>query len=451
MSGLSSRRRLTACLIGLCIAAVSGAVAVPSLRVECEDLRIGNVEQGDRVPVCIVCENTEDGPLDVEVARVSCGACTHARGSKPEARIAPGAKHTFELTFDSSGKIGPFAYYLELKTNDPKRPRVAVRFSGQVVRNLELETYAIHSRVPRGTVYERTIVIRARSKGCRVVSAEVDTGGLRAALPPHGSGGVAEEWELRLRGTEGFHGELHAVCTIRYETGEGETGVLHIPVDLEEEPDAWLAPPGLTLATVPAEYASSPDVAETSGTVAYRIGNGRTGRFVQVTAEGELAGRLAADGLMGEAPASSGTLRVRLMAPVDSAHLPLKGIVQCLFRVDGLGEVRLPLGVTLERQEPLVVSPSVLYFRFPEGGKLGKSEQVLEVRPARGVDARLYGWRADSNLTRDLDVSCEEKKGRNGMRMHVGIAPRRAQGRRRQAARSYPSGVSPGPAIESIR
>lgn len=100
-------------------AAAEDAVAPgsgPRLWVAEKTLDFGEIGHGTVITVPVPVENRGDAPLEIRQVKPSCG-CTVARFP---ARIAPGAKGTIELVFDSSKRpAGHQSFRIAIYNNDP--------------------------------------------------------------------------------------------------------------------------------------------------------------------------------------------------------------------------------------------------------------------------------------------------------------------------------------------
>jgi hypothetical protein len=117
----------------LCFASLigfSGAEAsAPKIALQASEYDFGTIKQGEEVSHIFTFKNMGDADLIITDVKTSCG-CTAAVTSAKT--IAPGSEGTLEVTFNSKGRQGRQAKTATIFSNDPEKPSVAVRISGNI-------------------------------------------------------------------------------------------------------------------------------------------------------------------------------------------------------------------------------------------------------------------------------------------------------------------------------
>jgi len=122
-------RRLLVSLISLAaIAVVASAQTGPSLTVEESVRDAGIVQTGAKIRQTFVIRNQGDEALRLLSVDPDCG-CTVVSFDDV---IAPGSTGTIEAEVDVSTFVGPIAKYLNVRTNDPANPQLALTIKAEV-------------------------------------------------------------------------------------------------------------------------------------------------------------------------------------------------------------------------------------------------------------------------------------------------------------------------------
>lgn len=200
----------TRCLLGLVIVALAGvpASAAPAARFSARSIDAGQALAGDPMPFAFTVWNDGDAPLTLEV-RANCG-CTTPRW---DARVAPGAQGRIETTLSTSGLVGRTAKELEVLTNDPSQPRVALSLVVDVRRAVEVlpSPFPVIA-LPDAGPAKLDLTVRFVGHVARIQEAVSSLRYLEATVEPAASGG---EWLVHLAvGAEAPQGRTAAVVTL---------------------------------------------------------------------------------------------------------------------------------------------------------------------------------------------------------------------------------------------
>lgn len=102
--------------VNICAVTPSPRISGPAITFESELIDMGNIRQGSNA----VCEfkftNTGTAPLIILSVKGQCG-CTTFPESWPKEPIAPGAKASFKVKYDTSVRVGQFDKKILVQTN----------------------------------------------------------------------------------------------------------------------------------------------------------------------------------------------------------------------------------------------------------------------------------------------------------------------------------------------
>ncbi|UCC68747.1 MAG: DUF1573 domain-containing protein [Armatimonadota bacterium] len=129
----------------------------PRIQFEEDTWDFGTIYQSAEVSHAFVFHNTGDAVLEIGKVRSTCG-CTAALLAERE--IAPGQKGEIKLTFRSGTMRGRVVKHVYVGTNDPLRPRVDLRVTGEVKVEVEAVPHGIYiGKLEVGEAIERSIAL----------------------------------------------------------------------------------------------------------------------------------------------------------------------------------------------------------------------------------------------------------------------------------------------------
>ena len=105
------------------------AANVPRLTLSTEVWDFGSKWYGEPCSTEVTISNTGTAPLEIVRVRTSCG-CTVAKPQKR--KLAPGESVSMKITYNTRKNRKKVSQTITLETNDPARPRVAIRIKGTV-------------------------------------------------------------------------------------------------------------------------------------------------------------------------------------------------------------------------------------------------------------------------------------------------------------------------------
>ena len=103
----------------------------PKIKMSEEDYKFGTVTEGENVEHTFVITNVGKSTLHIRKTKAACG-CTVGRPEKNE--LAPEESTTIKATFRTRGKTGNQSSPIDIITNDPERPKITIKLSGNVVK-----------------------------------------------------------------------------------------------------------------------------------------------------------------------------------------------------------------------------------------------------------------------------------------------------------------------------
>ena len=101
----------------------------PRVELSQEEWNFGVAWQGQPLKHDIVVKNAGTAPLEVVDVKTSCG-CTVS--TKPKSPLAPGESDKMTIGYDSLKRVGAANQTITLMTNDPARPNIGIRLTGEV-------------------------------------------------------------------------------------------------------------------------------------------------------------------------------------------------------------------------------------------------------------------------------------------------------------------------------
>ncbi len=104
----------------------------PRIFVEKRSLDLGEVDDGDKVPLAWRIENRGAAPLIIDRTQSSCG-CTVVQLTENEKTIPPGGALDLKAEFDSTRRPGDQAKSVIVYSNDPLEPALTVDFKAKVI------------------------------------------------------------------------------------------------------------------------------------------------------------------------------------------------------------------------------------------------------------------------------------------------------------------------------
>lgn len=124
---------LSVLLLGSLLLAACNA-GQPSLALETDQIKIGQVVNGEIVTRQIAVRNDGESPLVIEAVSTSCG-CTQA--SVDPMQIPPGSSATLQVEFDSGAHgpdlTGTLMRQIFIASNDPNQPEVIVELEADIL------------------------------------------------------------------------------------------------------------------------------------------------------------------------------------------------------------------------------------------------------------------------------------------------------------------------------
>lgn len=134
--------------------------AQPRLELSATEWNFGQVWQGEDLTYKIIVKNTGNAPLNITGVKTSCG-CTAAH--KPKEMLSPGEEDSLEITYNAKKKVGPANQTVTLTSNDPVRPSIAIKVSGEVkpLYKLNPQGGLAFGRLVKDTVETRTLEIES--------------------------------------------------------------------------------------------------------------------------------------------------------------------------------------------------------------------------------------------------------------------------------------------------
>ncbi len=166
--------------------------AQPRIELSQREHHFGSIHQGDKATCQFPISNRGDAPLIIHRIETSCG-CTGAIPGKNE--LAPGESSQIDVTFNSSGKQGPFQKSIYVHNNDPQNPKAELLIDGDVKTAVDIDT----SRLNIGNVLlnqSASGVVRVRlNEGSQPVEIVRIDHGPRVQIQIPQSGLVPGEWK----------------------------------------------------------------------------------------------------------------------------------------------------------------------------------------------------------------------------------------------------------------
>lgn len=202
--------------------APAGARAAPSLVFDAETCDLGNVVQGEQPSCDFAYGNGGAAAVRILAVEPTCG-CTTALLSS--ARLAPGERASLRVVFDSENFTGEIVKEIEVRSDDPERPRLTLRLRARVEPEIEFEPATLDiDRVRAGEVrrYEIAVTNR-RPEAVRVLSLESEPSSYRCALPAWSDTAqplVLESWdrvvlEVRFTAPPALTMAVPGACTLQ--------------------------------------------------------------------------------------------------------------------------------------------------------------------------------------------------------------------------------------------
>lgn len=168
----------TACLLFL---AAGEPGPAPAIVVDQPAINAGSILQGELARFAFTVKNEGTAPLELKV-KTNCG-CTVARFDNS---IAPGGVGKIEADLKTSGMKGTVHKTVQVTTNDPQRPRLALKLSANVVHVLEIERIAGSTLyLQHGEPLHESFLVRVHpEQTLEVTSADCDVPFVTATVRP---------------------------------------------------------------------------------------------------------------------------------------------------------------------------------------------------------------------------------------------------------------------------
>lgn len=129
---------------------------------------IGKVQTDQKVPAHFLVYNVGGKPLRIQEVETSCG-CTVAKISKTV--VAPGDFARLDVELDTSIKMGQVRKQLTVVSNDPKRPRLPLFLTGEVLGQ-KMEGHAPITLAPK----DKLVLFKGECATCHVQAGKGKTG-----------------------------------------------------------------------------------------------------------------------------------------------------------------------------------------------------------------------------------------------------------------------------------
>ena len=192
------------------------------------------IEKGQKVSVEFEFENSGNEILEIQDVKTSCG-CTTAKPEK--ATYNPGEKGKIPVTFDSTRFNGKITKTITVMSNDPQRPRLPLKITGEIVSEVEVKPAMLSLfNIKRSEAAESEIVISTpRMEKIEVTGVTTDLDFLEIQSvqtdPKNVTIKVKVNPEKASKGTHTFRGNISAT------TNSKSQKELKIPVNVKfEEP-----------------------------------------------------------------------------------------------------------------------------------------------------------------------------------------------------------------------
>ena len=129
----------------------SGSAAVTSSGAKIELAEVehdfGTVTEGETVKHTFIVKNTGTTPLLISRVRSSCG-CTAAVTKDKE--VPPGGQTEIEVSFNTTGRMGPNRKTITIQSNDDKNPNAKIEIKAMIERLLAFQPSIVRLNVKHG-------------------------------------------------------------------------------------------------------------------------------------------------------------------------------------------------------------------------------------------------------------------------------------------------------------
>jgi hypothetical protein len=155
--------------------------AAPKIQFEAEELDLGRLLQGESRDFSFEVKNAGDAVLEISEVRPTCGCTSTGKG---QYTIKPGGKATIPFTFNTGNFMGEQHKSMSVRSNDPDRSIVNLKFSATIEAIIDLEPHYISFEVPTtGTLSVNKINITNRYTD-PIKYIDADIGDLNVMLFP---------------------------------------------------------------------------------------------------------------------------------------------------------------------------------------------------------------------------------------------------------------------------
>ncbi|MBL8029290.1 MAG: DUF1573 domain-containing protein [Fibrobacteres bacterium] len=142
----------------LVVLAAAALFAAPKISFEAEEVSLGKMIQGEKKTITYVVKNSGDAELDVTDVRPTCG-CTST--GKSSFKLKPGEKTTIPFEFNSGNFLGEVHKSVTVRSNDPSRESVSLKFTANIEAIIEIEPHYVSFEAPvNGTLSAQKIFIK---------------------------------------------------------------------------------------------------------------------------------------------------------------------------------------------------------------------------------------------------------------------------------------------------
>ncbi len=192
----------------------------PRIFVEKRILPLGEVIEGDVVPIQWILENRGDADLLISKTKAGCG-CTVVKLSEEEKLVPAGGTLALRAEFDSTRRRGKQEKTVLIFSNDPVEPKLKLEFTAKVERLFETNpSTLINLRVlQRGQVASQTfdVIPSENRKSAKIVSFDMPEGfPISASIEPF-SNADAEGQRVRFTpGRDAPMGIIQDKATVRF-------------------------------------------------------------------------------------------------------------------------------------------------------------------------------------------------------------------------------------------
>jgi hypothetical protein len=215
----------------------------PRVSTQQTEHNFGDIEAGDVVTHYFIITNTGDDNLLIKHVHATCG-CTVAKPEKDA--LAPGESTKLKVEFNSLGRRGAQEKTVSVNTNDPKKPDLKLKITGNIVPSKSAAAIASpvlyvpktdhnFGKVKEGKVVEHTFKFTNKGNAILDIKNVRTSCGCTAALLSSNQVAPGEEGTLKVElDTKNRLGKLSRTVTILSNDSNEPSKVLTIQADIEK-------------------------------------------------------------------------------------------------------------------------------------------------------------------------------------------------------------------------